>query len=119
MKKITLLVLCAVTILAVLCIVFMAQPKEKEKITPEEAERLCLEILGDKAEETGFPMSCRCMGTFSENDKTFYVIEIRWLVNNSHFSYIGNCFVNLDGNEIYNGIAIAEEIKITDLLWKK
>lgn len=119
MKKIPLLVLCAVTILVVLCIVFMAHPKEKVKITPEEAERLCLEILGDKAEETGFPMSYRCMGTFSEKDKTFYVIEIRWLVNNSHFSYIGNCFVNLDGSEIYNGIAIAEETKITDLLWKK
>lgn len=88
-------------------------------LTAQEAEKLCGEVMGEVAEETGFPISYRCQGEVSANDKFYYVMHISWLVDNSHWSYIGNCFVSSDGREIYDGIASEKEYKIAKLLWSK
>ncbi len=93
--------------------------EEKSTITKQEAEELCIDVLGEIAEETGFPISYNCIGEYSSNGKLYYVMHISWLVNNTHRSYIGNCFVSSDGKEIYDGIALGEEYTITELRWKK
>ena len=91
----------------------------KNGITKQEAEELCGQVLGERAEENGFPISYRCISAVSANDKYYYVMHISWLVNNSHWSYIGNCFVSIDGQEIYDGIVSQDEYKMTQLRWKK
>lgn len=88
-------------------------------LTQQEAEKLCGEVLGDKAEENGFPISYRCIGAVSANDQLYYVMHISWLVDNSHWSYIGNCFVSVDGQEIYDGVASQGKYEMTKLRWEK
>lgn len=88
-------------------------------LTSLDAEQLCAEVLGDKAKENGFPISYKCISAVSANDKLYYVMHITWLVNNSHWSYIGNCYVSFDGQEIYDGVVSGEEYEMTDLRWKK
>ncbi len=92
---------------------------QKNGITQQEAELLCREVLGDKAEENGFPISYRCISAVSTNDKLYYVMHITWLVDNNHWSYIGNCYVSSDGQEIYDGIVSQGKYKMTELRWKK
>jgi len=93
--------------------------KEQDNgITKEEAERLCLEIMGDKADENGFPISYRCISAVSANDKLYYVMHITWLVDNHHWSYIGNCYVSSDGKEIYDGIVSPARYEMTRLKWR-
>ncbi len=96
-----------------------AAKKQKNGIAMEEAEKLCGEVLGDKAEENGFPISYRCIGAVSADEKIFYVMHIAWLVNKSHWSYIGNCYVSSDGEEIYDGIVSESGYEITNLRWRK
>ncbi len=88
-------------------------------LTMQDAEELCGEVLGDKAEENDFPISYRCIGAVSVHDTLYYVMHITWLVNGDHWSYIGNCFVSSDGQEIYDGIVSPEEYKMTELRWSK
>lgn len=93
--------------------------QNEEYITEQEAEKLCGEVMGEVAEETGFPVSYRCRGAVSVSGKFYYVMHISWLVDNSHWSYIGNCFVSCDGREIYDGIVSEKEYKIIKLLWSR
>ena len=94
--------------------------KEQEGgITKEEAESLCREMLGDKAEENSFPISYRCISAVSANNKLYYVMHITWLVDNNHWSYIGNCYVSSDGKEIYDGIVSPAKYEMTELRWSK
>ncbi len=93
--------------------------RSENGLTSIEAEQLCRDVLGDKAEENGFPISYKCISAVSANDKLYYVMHITWLVNDSHWSYIGNCYVSFDGREIYDGVVSGEEYEITDLRWKK
>ena len=88
-------------------------------IVAKEAENLCREVLGEKAEENGFPISYQCIGAVSAADQMYYVMNITWLVNENHWSYIGNCYVSSDGNEIYDGIASPGKYEMTALRWKK
>jgi len=88
-------------------------------ITQQEAEKLCLDVLGDIAEENGYPISYRCIDTVSIDGKMYYVMYIAWLVNNSHWSYIGNCYVSFDGQEIYDGIFTPAKYEIMGLRWNK
>lgn len=88
-------------------------------LTSMEAEQLCREIVGEKAEENSFPISYRCISAVSVNDKLYYVMHISWLVNNSHWSYIGNCFVSYDGKEIYDGLFLEEKYSMTELRWRQ
>ena len=97
----------------------MIAKQSENGITSMEAEQLCQEILGDSAEENGFPISYRCISAVSVNDKLYYVMHISWLVNNSHWSYIGNCFVSYDGKEIYDGLFLQEEYSMTELRWRQ
>lgn len=93
--------------------------EQKNGITKHEAEQLCSDVLGDKAEENGFPISYRCISAVSSDDKFYYVMHITWLVDNNHWSYIGNCYVSSDGQEIFDGIVSSEKYEITGLRWKK
>ena len=88
-------------------------------ITQRQAEDLCRNVLGETAEENGFPLSYRCISAVSANDKFYYVMDIAWMVNNDHWSYIGNCFVSSDGQEIYDGIVLSGEYEMTELRWSK
>ena len=93
--------------------------EQKDGITKEEAESLCRERLGDKAEENSFPISYRCISAVSANNKLYYVMHITWLVDNNHWSYIGNCYVSSDGKEIYDGIVSPAKYEMTELRWSK
>ncbi len=96
-----------------------ALANQKGNITKQEAETLCRDVLGEKAEETGFPVSYSCIGAASADDTVYYVMRIAWLVEGTHWSYIGNCFVSLDGKEIYDGIALSGEYTMTKLRWRE
>lgn len=96
-----------------------AAKKQVGGLTSQDAEKLCRDVLGEKAEENGFPISYSCISAVSANDKLYYVMHIAWLVDNTHWSYIGNCFASSDGREIYDGIALSGEYEISELLWKK
>ncbi len=92
---------------------------QSNKITPEEAEKLCYSVLGEKDEVTGFPFSFGVTGTHETDGKQYYVIRVSWLVNNSHMSYIGDFFVSVDGKEIYNGFAQSEAYTMENLIWSE
>lgn len=93
--------------------------QKQNVLTQQEAEKLCRDALGDKAEENGFPISYRCISAVSANDKLYYVMHITWLVDNNNWSYIGNCYVSIDGQEIYDGIVSSGKYEMTELRWKK
>lgn len=97
---------------------YVESEAEDGGITAKEAQELCLEVLGDIAPETGFPISYRCISAVSAKEKLYYVMHISWLVNETHWSYIGNCFVSSDGNEIYDGIADSSGYEMTELRWR-
>lgn len=88
-------------------------------LTKQDAELLCQEVLWEQAEETGFPVSYRCIAAVSAEDQLYYVMHIAWFVNNSHWSYIGNCFVSIDGQEIYDGVVSDGIYEMTELRWKQ
>lgn len=92
--------------------------KQPNGITKLQAEQLCRDVLGDTAEENGFPISYHCIGSVSANGRLYYVMDIAWYVDRQHWSYIGNCFVSSDGQEIYDGVAASAQYTITDLRWK-
>ena len=88
-------------------------------ITGREAEELCYYVLGEKDEDTGFTFSFGTSGAVQKGQKQYYVIRASWLVDNDHFSYIGDFFVSADGKEIYDGVVLGEEYEMMDLRWKK
>ncbi|MBE7048657.1 MAG: hypothetical protein E7393_04730 [Ruminococcaceae bacterium] len=89
-------------------------------ITPEEAEKLCFSVFGKEDKETGFLFLFSVTGAIEQKNKQYYIIRMSWLVNNSHLSYIGDCFVSVDGKEIYTGIANPPEEYIMDsLIWSE
>ena len=93
--------------------------QNKNYLTKHEAEELCLDVLGDTAEENGFSISYSCIGAVKADDELYYVMHIAWLVDNNHWSYIGNCYVSIDGEEIYDGVAFSGEYEMTELIWEK
>lgn len=93
--------------------------EKKDGIISQDAEELCRKILGEKAEENGFPISYRCISAVDANDKLYYVMHIAWLVDDNHWSYIGNCYVSSDGQEIYDGFASSGKYEMTELRWKQ
>lgn len=92
---------------------------QNDIITPEEAEKLCYSVLGEKDEDTGFPFSFGATGIYEEDGKQYHVIRASWLVNNSHLSYIGDFFVSVDGKEIYNGFAKSGSYEIENIIWSE
>ena len=89
------------------------------QITPEDAEKLCYSVLGEKDEETGVPFSFGVTQTINKDGKEYYVIRASWLVNNSHMSYIGDFFVSVDGKEIYSGFSGPDNYTIENLIWRE
>lgn len=88
-------------------------------ITEQEAVELCRSVWGEVDEDTGFRLSYVYSGTVEKDGKQYYVIRTSWLVDNSHYSYIGDCFVASDGGEIYDGIYAADECSFADLIWSE
>ena len=88
-------------------------------LSPAEAEKLCGEMLGTVAPETGFPLSYNHVGSATFGEETYYVMRITWLVNNSHQSYIGDCFVSDDGSAIYDGYATPTSYELGELRWTR
>ena len=116
MRKTYIIIIIAILILAVAGILLINQ---NHKITPEEAEKLCYSALGEKDGQTGFPFSFATTETVEKDGEEYYVVRASWLVNNSHFSYIGDFFVKTDGKEIYNGFADDGEYTIENIIWSK
>lgn len=88
-------------------------------ITQQEAEKLCYSVFGEKDEETGFIFSFGTSGAVKTEGKQYYVIRASWLVNNSHWSYIGDFFVSADGKEIYGGTALSDEYTMENVIWRE
>ena len=98
------------------------EPEEEKTgniISAAEAEQLCRKVMGEVAEETGFPMSYGYTETVEINGRAYHAIRVSWLVNNSHMSYIGDLFVTTDGSEIYDGVVYNGEYEIAELRWEK
>ena len=93
--------------------------RESQRITAEEAEKLCYTVMGEKDETTGFPFSFGVIVTFEQDGKEYYSIRATWLVNNDHMSYIGDFFVSVDGREIHTGFVKDGEYKFEDMIWSK
>lgn len=72
-------------------------------ITESAAIALCYEILGEKAEETGYELAYRCVGAIEVKGVQYYVMDVTWLVDEKHWSYIGEVMVSADGCTIYDG----------------
>ena len=119
MKKIY-IIIAAILFLAVCGSLYhyMIVP-QNQHISPEDAEKLCYSIMGEKDEDTGFTFSFGVTETIEKDGKQYYVIRASWLVNNSHMSYIGDFFVSVDGKEIYSGFARPGEYTIDNLIWSK
>ena len=92
---------------------------QDSKITPDDAEKLCYLVLGEKDEETGFEFSFDYSQTIEKEGKEYHVIRASWLVDNSHMSYIGDFFVLTNGKEIYNGFVGSGEYQIEELVWSE
>ena len=83
-----------------------------EGITEEDAKNLCREIIGDIADgssliiehNTGFKLAYRCDAAIEYEGVQYYVINMTWLVDDNHWSSIGDLMVSANGNEIFYGI---------------
>ena len=78
-------------------------------ISENDATNLCLTIIGEKAEETGFKLAYRCVGAVEFESQNYYVMYRSWLVDDNHWSYIGYAMVSIDGDKIYDGVVDREE----------
>ena len=72
-------------------------------ISEEDAINLCRTVLGDKAMENGFILGYRCDARIECNGTQYYVITMSWLVDDNHWSYIGELMISTNGNQIYSG----------------
>jgi len=75
----------------------------ENEISGSEAVNLCYEVLGEKAVETGFALSYQHVDSVEIENKKYYVINMYWLVEDSHWSFIGNAMVSNNGHEIFDG----------------
>lgn len=92
---------------------------EVKELTEQDAVELCRSVLGEEDKDTGFRISYVYSGTVEDDGKAYHVIRTSWLVDNSYYSYIGDCFVASDGQEIYNGIYDVDECVFADLIWSE
>ncbi len=118
-KRKYIVVFVIVLLLAAVVGLFHAFFVSQGKITPEDAEKLCYSVLGEKDEVTGFTYSFGYTETIEKDGKEYHIIRASWLVNNSHMSYIGDFFVSAHGKEIYNGFVGSGEYQIEELIWSE
>lgn len=74
-----------------------------EDVSVEDAANLCRTVLGETSEETGFKLAYRYVKTIEVNNRSYYVMIMSWLVDNNHWSYIGEVIVSTSGDEVYSG----------------
>ena len=73
-------------------------------ISEEEALNLCFSIVGEKCEETGFRLAYHYVGAIEYEGAEYYVMNMTWLVDDNHWSYIGELIVSANGDKIYDGV---------------
>jgi len=89
-------------------------------ISEEDAAILCRNMLGEAAGETGFLLSYRCVETIGFEDQYYYVMYMSWLVDDNHWSYIGEVIVSASGDEIYSGaVDQGGNYNLVEKLWEK
>lgn len=92
----------------------------ENEISVNEAVSLCYEVLGEKAVETGFALSYQYVNSVEIENKKYYVINIYWLVEDSHWSFIGNAMVSTNGHEIFDGTLEQDgSYIIAEKIWSK
>lgn len=92
---------------------------EVNGITQQEAENKCYDVLGDKDTATRYKFSYKCTGAVEKDGKNYYVIDVLWLVDGNHWSYVTTCFVLYDGSEIYDGMVKKAEYVFANKIWNK
>jgi hypothetical protein len=94
--------------------------KTSEGISEEDAANLCRIVLGEAADDTGFRLAYRCVETKEFEDQYYYVMNMSWLVDDIHWSYIGEVMVSVSGDEIYSGAVDREgNYFLVEKLWEK
>ena len=89
-------------------------------ISEEDAINLCHTVIGDKAMENGFKLGYRCDARVKCNGIQYYVITMSWLVDDNHWSYLGEILVSTKGNQIYSGTIDNEgNYYLAEKLWEK
>lgn len=74
------------------------------EFTQEDALALLQETFGAEDADTGFPFSYQYVEVSEVDGVSYYNFRMSWLVENDHYSYLGNMFVALDGSVVYSGI---------------
>ena len=98
-------------------------------ITQNEVINICREILGEiddanrpfgKGFNTGFKLGYRCNAALEYNDIQYYAVTMSWLVNDNHWSYIGDVIISANGDEIYEGHEHSDgTYSFGKLLWRR
>ena len=82
-------------------------------ISEEQVSILCRKVIGEKDNNTSpiykgfntdFELSYLCDGAIECRGVQYYVVRMSWLVDNNHWSYIGDLIVSANGYEIYSGL---------------
>jgi hypothetical protein len=77
-------------------------------------------VLGEAADDTGFRLAYRFVEAIEFEDQYYYVMYMSWLVDDNHWSYIGEVMVSASGDEIYSGAVDREgNYFIVEKLWEK
>lgn len=94
-------------------------PAEFDDVTDEEREKIVsflTEKLGAEDEATGFTMIYEPIGRFSLNDEDWYLVSLRWLVENdgvpSHTSRLGELALSADMTRLYNAYMLSDTVEI-------
>lgn len=80
-------------------------------ITPEEAEKLLSQTLGEQDEETGNTYSFGYVDTFTIDGTEYHMFVWSWLVED-HSSRLADLFVAVDGSAIYEGLYNGETAEV-------
>ncbi len=88
-------------------------------ITADEAIALCRSEVGTVDDETGFEISYRLIGAGEYEGEQYYILRMEWLVDNNHWSYIGDLAVSAKEDKIYDTHCRDEDCTLSDVWWEK
>ena len=98
------------------------EPTEQGAIGKEKAQKLAEKTWGSTSDETGYPMGYTYAGWGKDSaGKQYYIFDVRWLVEQDHWSYIGTICISADGKTykqldapVSSGTAKGETYTMTD-----
>jgi len=94
--------------------------KPVESISAEEAAHICRVVLGEAEEESGFKVAYLYIETIEYGNQSYYVMHVSWLVDDNHWSYIGEVIVSTNGEKIYSGAVDREgNYFLVEKLWEE